>query len=116
MVHTRGAPYHRMTQGKIERYYRSMKNIVKPQNYYFSWELEQKFTQFVDYLNNYRYHESLNNVTPPDVYFGRNRHILTKRRRSEGRGIQSSDDMEGYCDSHRSPAFYLFLPPPNLND
>ena len=28
MQHTRGAPYHPMTQGKIERYHRSMKNVV----------------------------------------------------------------------------------------
>ena len=28
-AHTRGAPYHPMTQGKIERYHRSMKNVVK---------------------------------------------------------------------------------------
>ena len=28
MKHTRGAPYHPMTQGKIERYHRSMKNVV----------------------------------------------------------------------------------------
>ena len=42
MAHTRGAPYHPMTQGKIERYHRSMKNIVKLQNYYFPWELEQE--------------------------------------------------------------------------
>ena len=69
MTHTRGAPYHPMTQGKIERYYRSMKNIV--------WELEQELKRFVDYYNNHRYHESLNNVTPADVYFGRNRQILT---------------------------------------
>ena len=79
MTHTRGAPYHPMTQGKIERYHRSMKNVVKLQNYYFPWELEQELSQFVDYYNNHRYHESLNNVTPADVYFGRNREILTKR-------------------------------------
>ena len=79
MVHTRGAPYHPMTQGKIERYHRSMKNVVKLQNYYFPWELEQEISRFVDYYNNHRYHESLNNVTPADVYFGRNREILTKR-------------------------------------
>ena len=37
--HTRGAPYHPMTQGKIERYHRSMKNVVKLENYYYSWDL-----------------------------------------------------------------------------
>jgi putative transposase len=30
--HTRSAPYHPMTQGKIEGYHRSMKNIVNLQN------------------------------------------------------------------------------------
>ena len=79
MTHTRGAPYHPMTQGKIERYHRSMKNVVKLQNYYFPWELEQEISRFVDYYNNHRYHEALNNVTPSDVYLGRHREILTKR-------------------------------------
>ena len=79
MSHTRGAPYHPMTQGKVERYHRSMKNIVKLQNYYFPWELEQEISRFVDYYNNHRYHESLNNVTPADVYFSRHREILTRR-------------------------------------
>ena len=56
-----------------------MKNVVKLQNYYFPWELEQELSRFVDYYNNHQYHESLNNLTPTDVYFGRNREILTKR-------------------------------------
>jgi putative transposase len=68
-----------MTQGKIERYHRSIKNIVKLQNYYFPWELEQELLRFVDYYNKYQYHEPLNNVTPADVCFGRNLEILTKR-------------------------------------
>jgi hypothetical protein len=29
MAHTREAPYHQMTQGKINHYHRSMKNVVK---------------------------------------------------------------------------------------
>ncbi len=33
MKHTRGKPYHPMTQGKIERYHRTMKNVVKLKNY-----------------------------------------------------------------------------------
>jgi putative transposase len=77
--HTRGAPYHPMTQGKIERYHRSMKNVIRLQNYYFPSELEREIDRFVHYYNNERYHESLNNVTPADVYFGRNRQIETRR-------------------------------------
>jgi transposase InsO family protein len=68
-----------MTQGKIERYHRSMKNLVLLQNYAFPWALEQEIARFVDYYNHQRYHESLNNVTPADVYFGRAKEVLTRR-------------------------------------
>ena len=56
-----------------------MKNIVKLQNYYFPWELENEISNFVNYYNNHRCHEALNNVTPADVYFGRYHEIITKR-------------------------------------
>jgi putative transposase len=77
--HTRGAPYHPMTQGKIERWHRSMKNIVKLQNYYSPWELEREIAAFVEYYNYDRYHESLNNLTAADVFFGREKEVLSKR-------------------------------------
>ena len=38
--HIHGSPYHPMTQGKIERWHRSMKNVVKLQHYYSPSELE----------------------------------------------------------------------------
>jgi len=79
MAHTRGAPYHPQTQGKIERYHRSMKNLVKLQHYYFPGDLETAIGDFVAYYNNERYHEALDNVTPADVYFGRQHEVLTKR-------------------------------------
>ena len=52
--HTRGAPYHPMTQGKIERYHRSMKNVVKLEKYYSPWELERAGARFVDDYNHRR--------------------------------------------------------------
>lgn len=79
MAHTRGAPYHPMTQGKIERWHRSMKNVIQLEHYYSPAELEAAIGHFVDYYNHERYHESLNNVTPADVYYARQRHVLTKR-------------------------------------
>jgi transposase InsO family protein len=79
MTHTRGAPYHPQTQGKIERWHRTMKNVVKLQHYHFPWELEAALRDFVGYYNNERYHESLDNVTPADVYFGRQYAVLSAR-------------------------------------
>ena len=49
LVHTRGRPYHPMTRGKIERYRRSMKNVVRLENYYSPGELERAIARFVDY-------------------------------------------------------------------
>ena len=77
--HTRGAPYHPQTQGKIERYHRSMKNVVKLENYYYPWQLEKAIAAWVQHYNHERYHESLDNVTPADMYQGRRDDILAQR-------------------------------------
>jgi transposase InsO family protein len=79
LTHTRGKPYHPMTQGKIERYHRSMKNQILLENYYLPGQLEERLAEFVDYYNLRRYHESLNNLPPADVFFGRGQTILTRR-------------------------------------
>jgi len=79
MTHTRGRPYHPQTQGKIERWHRSMKNQVLLENYYLPCELEQRIREFVRYYNYERYHESLSNLTPADVYYGRGQSILDRR-------------------------------------
>jgi putative transposase len=80
MGHVRGAPYHPQTQGKIERYHRTMKNVVKLENYFFPDDLRAKIAEFVDYYNNKRYHESLGNLTPADVYFGRAEQVKMQRQ------------------------------------
>jgi len=79
ITHGRGKPLHPQTQGKIERYHRTMKNIIKLEHYYSPEQLEAHIAEFVYYYNNHRYHESLNNVTPADVYFGRDKEILARR-------------------------------------
>jgi len=88
MAHTRRAPYHPQTQGKIERYHRTMKNVVKLQHYYFTEELKAALRDFVAYYNNERYHESLRNVTPADVYFGRQCAVLTERSKIKRRTME----------------------------
>jgi putative transposase len=77
--HIRSAPYHPQTQGKIERYHRSIKNVITLENYYFSEDLRSAISEFVEYYNNHRYHESLNNLTPADVFYGRSKEIFSMR-------------------------------------
>lgn len=88
MDHVRGALYHPQNQGKIERWHRSMKSIVKLDNYYFPWELEEAIASFVDYYNHERYHESLDNMTPADVFQGRKDEVLARRKEVRLRTLQ----------------------------
>ena len=88
MEHIRGAPFHPQTQGKIERGHQIMKNRILLENYYLPGNLEQQIGVFVDHYNNHRYHESLNNVTPADVYFGRDKDILREREKIKKQTIQ----------------------------
>ncbi len=88
LTHTRGKPYHPMTQGKIERYHRSMKNVVLLDNYYCPADLKAQLAEFVTYYNHQRYHESLNNLTPADAYHGRGAKILEQRQKTKRQTIE----------------------------
>ena len=77
--HIRGKPMHPQTQGKIERYHRTMKNRILLEHYYSPEKLERALVEFVDFYNNNRLHESLSNLTPADVYFKRCDKIPKKR-------------------------------------
>ena len=81
MAHVRGAPYHPMTQGKIERWHQTLKNRILLENYYLPGDLEAQIEAFVADYNHCRYHESIDNLTPADVYFGRGQTILLQRER-----------------------------------
>jgi putative transposase len=86
--HVRSAPYHPMTQGKIERWHQTMKNRILLENYYLPGDLEAQIDAFIDYYNSRRYHESLNNLTPADVYTGRGHAILKKRENIKHKTIE----------------------------
>ena len=79
--HVRGAPYHPMTQGKIERWHQTLKNRILLENYYLPGDLEAQIEAFVADYNHRRYHESIHNLTPADVYCGRGQIILLQRER-----------------------------------
>ena len=88
MEHVRGAPYHPQTQGKIERWHQTLKNRILLENYYLPGDLEAQIETFIAHYNHRRYHESLRNLTPADVYFGRGQTILIKREKIKRQTIE----------------------------
>jgi putative transposase len=88
MTHVRGAPYHPQTQGKIERWHQTLKNRILLEHYYLPGDLEAQVEAFVEHYNHHRYHESLDNLTPADVYFGRAAAILAERARIKRQTMQ----------------------------
>ena len=89
MKHSRGAPYHPQTQGKIERWHQTLKNRILLENYFLPGDLEAQIEAFVDHYNHQRHHESLSNVTPSDVYFGRDKAILQQRKRIKRKTLEA---------------------------
>jgi putative transposase len=89
MDHVRGAPYHPQTQGKIERWHQTLKNRILLENYFLPGDLEAEIEAFVTHYNHQRYHESLSNLTPADVYFGRGQTILIERERIKRQTIEN---------------------------
>lgn len=85
--HTRGKPYHPMTQGKIERWHRTMKDKILLEHYYLPSELQSRIEEFITHYNTRRYHESLNNLTPEDVWLGRGENILQQRRQIKAKTL-----------------------------
>jgi transposase InsO family protein len=89
MGHFRGAPYHPQTQGKIERWHQTLKNRILLENYFFPADLEAQIEASVNHYNHQRYHESINNLTSADVYFGRVQVILKQRERIKLKTIEA---------------------------
>ena len=65
-----------------------MKNMLLLDNYYSPDELKAQIEAFVEYYNYQRYHESLDNVTPADVYTGRAARIIEQRQRIQERTLK----------------------------
>ena len=88
IVHIRGTPNHPQTQGKIERWHQTLKNRILLENYYLPGDLEGQIAAFIEHYNHRRYHESLKNLTPAEVYFGRGQSTLLRRERIKQKTIQ----------------------------
>jgi transposase InsO family protein len=90
--HIVASPYHPQTNGKIERYHRSLKGEINQLLYDMPSELEKAITIFIEYYNYRRYHEGLGDVTPYDVYTGKHLEIIKRRKEAKSRTLQERRD------------------------
>ena len=78
------------TQGKIERWHQTLKNRILLENYFLPGDLEAQIEAFVEHYNHQRYHESLDNVTPADAYFGKAPAIIKRARKDQATDHRTS--------------------------
>ena len=88
-----GRPLHPQTQGKIERYNRSLKNVVKLENYYSPQELERAVESFVEHYNYHRYHEAIDNLTPAQKYYHQAEKVLRQRQLTKERTLKKRKEL-----------------------
>ena len=72
----------------IERWHQTLKNRILLENYFLPGDLENQIEAFVEHYNHHRYHESLDNVTPADAYYGRAEAIIKQRERTKRKTIE----------------------------
>ena len=87
--HILAAPFHPETNGKLERYHRTIKQEVNQVPYEQPSQLERALADFVDYYNFRRYHKALGDVAPADVLYGRREQILQRRKEVKAQTIQN---------------------------
>jgi putative transposase len=90
--HITASPFHPQTNGKIERYHRTVKGKINQVPYDMPSELKEAIRAFIEYYNYRRYHEGLGNVTPYDVYRGRHLEIIQRRKEVKSRTLEARKD------------------------
>jgi putative transposase len=68
-------------KGKIERWHQTLKNRILLENYFFQETSKPRSRPSSSTTTIERYHESLEQSHPADVYFGRGQTILLERER-----------------------------------
>jgi putative transposase len=90
--HITASPFHPQTNGKIERYHRTLKGEINQVPYDMPGELKEAIRAFIEYYNYRRYHEGLGNVTPYDVYTGRHLEIIRRRKEVKSKTLEARRD------------------------
>ena len=82
MTHVRTSPYYPQSNGKLERWHKSLKSeCIRPGTPLSQQDAERLIQQYVDHYNNVRLHSAIGYVTPMDMLAGRQKEIQAARDR-----------------------------------
>ncbi len=102
MTHVRTAPYYPQSNGKIERYHRTIKeDCIRPGVILSLADAREVVEKFVDHYNNVRLHSAIGYVTPKSKLEGQERHIFKERDKK----------LEAARAARKSKRQLLLIPP-----
>ncbi|MCL4219564.1 MAG: integrase core domain-containing protein, partial [Candidatus Hydrogenedentes bacterium] len=82
MTHVKTSPYYPQSNGKIERWHKSLKaECIRPKTPLSLEDARRVVDEFVTYYNNVRLHAAIGYVTPKDMLEGRQAEIHAERDR-----------------------------------
>jgi putative transposase len=82
MTHVRTSPYYPQSNGKLERWHKSLKSeCIRPGAPLSQQDAERLIHQYVDHYNQVRLHSAIGYVTPMDMLVGRQKQIQAARDR-----------------------------------
>jgi transposase InsO family protein len=80
MTHVRTSPYYPQSNGKLERWHKSLKSeCIRPLTPLTQQDAERLIGKYVDHYNNERLHSAIGYVTPIDMMAGRQKEIHAAR-------------------------------------
>jgi len=82
MTHVRTSPYYPQSNGKIERWHKTMKHeCIRPRTPLSLEEARRQLTEYIAHYNEVRLHSAIDYITPKDKLEGRAEQILQDRDR-----------------------------------
>lgn len=110
MTHVRTAPFYPQSNGKLERYHKTIKNeCIRPKVALSLEEARAQIADYIRYYNEERLHSSLGNIAPKDKMEGRDKHIFKERDKKleaarEARKQKRQEGKQRPALHHQAPA------------
>jgi len=102
MTHVRTSPYYPQSNGKIERFHRTIKgDCIRTETPLTLEDAQRIVARYVAYYNEVRLHSAIGYITPKDKLTGRDKAIFAERDRKLA---QARERRQGKRQAHRAAA------------